>query len=65
MKNTFKVASCNVRGLRNFKKRKIILNTFQKKQIDILCLQETYVVTEDSDKWEKQTNGLFFYVGWY
>ena len=41
-----KVVTLNVRGIREKKKRNILINWFQKKEFDIICLQETFVTKE-------------------
>ena len=37
-----KIATINVRGLKNKNKRLLLANWFNEHKIDILCIQETY-----------------------
>ena len=42
-----KIATLNVRGLRNGKKRKTLFYQLKQQKIDILCLQETHLMEKD------------------
>ena len=42
----FKVATINIRGLRDKKKRLILINWLKRKDFHIVCLQETYITEE-------------------
>ena len=60
----FKLLSLNVRGLRDFKKRKTIINWIMKQKADIIFLQETYstpdighIVTD----WKYQWKGNMYF----
>ena len=44
-----KVATFNVQGLRNKKKRKTLFHLFKKENYDIIALQETYLVDSDTE----------------
>ena len=61
MNETLRVFTCNTNGIRNLKKRKIILNAFKKKKADILSLQETHITNKDFDDWKKGVKGHFFF----
>lgn len=42
-----KIASLNVRGMRNPKKRRSLFYSFKRKKFDIICLQETHLTEKD------------------
>ena len=46
---TLKIISMNCQGLRNSSKRNDVLNFLKSKNIDILCLQDTHLLTCDLD----------------
>lgn len=54
-----KVASLNVQGLRNPKKRNTLFRQFKKNKLDIIALQETYLLIEDKHLIEKAWDGPF------
>ena len=41
-----KIVTINVRGLRDKKKRFILINWLKRKTFDIVCLQETFITQE-------------------
>lgn len=51
------LASLNVNGARNFKKRAKIFDEFQQKNIDIAFLQETHSSSDNVIDWMKEFNG--------
>ena len=53
--------SCNVRGLRDEKKRTRLLNFFSNKKADVLCLQDTHILENDVESWSRKTKGHFLY----
>lgn len=50
------IASLNVRGLQNKKKRNRIFQYFQSKKYDILS-RETYSTVQDENEWKKEWEG--------
>ena len=55
--DNLKVASLNVRGLRDTKKRKSMFNFFHREKLDVICVQESHLL--NSDMWEtKKYNGV-------
>ena len=44
--NKLRIVTINVRGIREKKKRFVVINWLKKKAFDIICLQETYVTKE-------------------
>ena len=64
MADFINVASLNVCGLRNAKKRKQIFKMLKEKKTDIACLQETYITNNDYVRWKKEWGGeMFFFEG--
>ncbi len=57
-----KIATLNVRGLRNNIKRKSVLRWAKDHKIDILCLQETYCTDELVNTFNKDWNGKVFHT---
>ena len=57
----FKMMSLNVRGLSNFKKRKLIFPWCRKTKSDIICLQETHSKVEVQKQWEREWGGSMFF----
>ncbi len=56
--NTLSIATCNVRGLREDKKRHGVFNWLRKTNCDIIFLQETHGHhVKDSFKWSKEWSG--------
>ena len=51
------VASLNVRGLHDNKKRKEMFNFLRKQNFDIICLQETHTTPDDETLWKMQWSG--------
>ena len=41
-----KIVTINVRGIREKKKRYVLINWLQRKKFDIICLQETFITKE-------------------
>ena len=56
----FSVASLNVRGLHNHSKRSTIYSWLNDKQLDIVCLQETYCTEKNIKSFEKDWSGDVF-----
>ena len=50
--STIRIASWNVRGLRNLQKQQAVLRCFQEEDLDILCLQETWLNRASCLEWE-------------
>ena len=57
----FKLLSLNVRGLRDFKKRKTIINWIMKQKADIIFLQETYSTPDIVTHWKYQWKGNMYF----
>ena len=57
-----KLLSLNVRGIRDFKKRKSIINWIIKQKADIAFLQETYSTVESEAEWRYQWRGNLFFA---
>ena len=57
----FKMMSLNVRGLSNFKKRKLIFSWCRKTKSDIIFLQETHSKFEVEKQWEREWGGSMFF----
>ena len=57
----FKLISLNVRGIRDFAKRKAIFSWIKKQNADIAFLQETYSTPDVVGKWRFQWPGKMFY----
>ena len=55
----FSVLTLNVQGLRKLKTRKALFRTFKLMKIDIICLQETYLLNYDKECIEKEWAGKF------
>ena len=52
--STLRLISLNVRGLRNFKKRRMIYTWCKKKNADIIFLQETHSTKEVKNQWRNE-----------
>ena len=59
--SSLNIFSYNCRGLHDSIKRKDVLDLFQSKKADILCLQETHFIKEIEKKIYSEWNGLCFY----
>ena len=57
------ILSANVRGLRQVLKRTDLFDYFKSKKADILCLQETHLVTEDINTLIKDWNITYYLSG--
>ena len=44
--NKLKIVTINVRGIRDKKKRFVLINWLKRKEFDVFCLQETFVTKE-------------------
>ena len=55
-----KIASLNVRGIANFKKRRKLFHYLHKKEFDIVCLQETHSLKVDYKRWKSEWGGRMF-----
>ena len=51
--NSLKIVTINVRGIRDKKKRHILINWLKKRDFEIVCLQETFVTQESLSDIEK------------
>ena len=51
-----------MRGLRDFKKRKSIINWIHKQKADIVLLQETYSSPDIENEWKYQWRGDMFFA---
>ena len=56
-----KLLSLNIRGLRDFVKRKAVVNWINKQNADIIFLQETYRTAEIENEWKYQWKGDMFF----
>ena len=57
----FKLTSLNVRGLNNFKKRRIIFCWCRKMKSDMIFLQETHSTQEVERQWEREWGGKMLF----
>lgn len=57
-----KLGTLNCRGLRNNSKRKSIFRFLKQRKYDIVCLQETYILKNDIDAWQKEWRGKIFCI---
>ena len=61
-KNALIVYSCNVRGMRDHKKRMAIYNWLKEKKCDIYLLQETHChLKKDEVSWAKEWGGQSYW----
>jgi len=58
----FKILSLNVRGMRNYEKRKAIFLWISKQNADAIFLQETYSTKEVEYFWTLQWKGEIFFA---
>ena len=56
-----KIVSLNVRGLSNFKKRRVIFTWCRKMESDIIFLQETHSKIETENQWEREWGGKMLF----
>ena len=60
--NHLSVATCNVRGLKNKKKRKALFQWFQEQSLDIIFLQETHChLRKEEYKWGREWKGMTYW----
>ena len=52
-----KICSYNVQGLRNDKKRSVLMNMFKKENYDVVCLQETHLLNDELRQLESLWKG--------
>ena len=52
--NTCKLISLNVRGIGNFKKRKMIFTWCRKQKSDFIFLQETHLKKDSETRWKNE-----------
>ena len=64
MEVDFKLLSLNVRGIRDFYKRKSIFTWISKQKADITFLQETYSTPEIVNDWKFQWRGDMLFKPW-
>ena len=53
----YKVATLNVNGLADKRKRNIIFDYIRNKKYDITCLQETHGTNQTTEQWSKEWGG--------
>jgi exonuclease III len=58
---SLKIFCYNCRGLNDSIKRRDVLNLFQTKEADILCLQETHFIKDIEKKIYSEWNGLCYF----
>ncbi|CAC5412131.1 E3.1.11.2 [Mytilus coruscus] len=51
---SLKIASINVNGLRNNKKRALVFNWIVSQNIDLVCLQETHCTHDETGLWNRE-----------
>jgi exonuclease III len=51
---TLSLATINVNGLRDKKKRDLVFNWLIAKKIDVICLQETHSTKDDLIRWQNE-----------
>jgi exonuclease III len=51
---TLSLATINVNGLRDKKKRDVVFNWLVAKKIDVICLQETHSTKDDLIRWQNE-----------
>ena len=56
---SLKTLTLNVQGLRKVKKRQALFRQFKLMNIDVICLQETYLVLDDIEFLEREWKGKF------
>jgi exonuclease III len=56
-----KIATINVNGIRNRWKIKGFFRSLKKNNYDIICVQESYIMDEDKELWEREWSGKLFY----
>ena len=61
MANDFSIATLNVRGLHNFEKRNTIYQWFKDKNINIVCLQETFCTEKNVESFSKNWTGKMYH----
>ena len=57
MSNVIKIASFNVRGLRNFRKRRQVFSYLHRRHFQIILLQETHSIISDERCWQNEWGG--------
>ena len=60
--NDLKILSLNVQGLRNNYKLKSVLRTLKQEKVDIVLLQETYLMEKDLPMIEKLWDGPIHFL---
>ena len=61
--NLIKIESLNCRGLRDIKKRLDFFDDFKKREINIINLQETHIISKDLNMLKKNWNCKFLIAG--
>ena len=56
-----KIATLNVRGFRNKKKRKVLLHRFKREKYDVICIQDTHLTASDEYLIKKEWHGDFHF----
>ena len=59
--DNIKVRSINIQGLRNKKKRTSFFHFVRHLNIDVICIQEAYIIDSDIHLWEKEWGGQLFF----
>ena len=62
MMNSLKLASVNIHGLRNSRKRKTFFRYLKKGAFDIICILEPYITDADKEMWKREWGGSLFYT---
>ena len=57
-----KALTLNCNGLRQKQKRNALFKQFKKSKYAIVCLQETFVLKQDIETWEKEWKGQLFAI---
>ena len=61
MGKTIKIASLNVRGINQQNKCKEMFNYFRKKELDVICIQESHSTAKEQRLWDLQWGGNTIY----
>lgn len=56
---SLKVLTLNVQGLRKTKVRRALFRSFKSLDVDVIALQETYLIDSDYDTIQSEWNGTF------
>ena len=59
--DALRIRSINIHGLRNKKRRTKFFRFLKRSNIDITCVQESYITKNDEELWQKEWGGQLFY----